>query len=46
MKAAFSFPAAISVIEKRESFILEAARSPGFTVDDLRKAMAAGEDIH
>ncbi|MCG8546120.1 MAG: RraA family protein [Alphaproteobacteria bacterium] len=43
---AAELPAAISVIEKRESFILEAARSPGFTVDDLRKAMAAGEDIH
>ncbi len=39
-------PAAITVIEKKESFILEAARSGNFTVDALRKAMADGEDIH
>jgi len=45
-EAAEALPAAISKIEKKESFILEAARSPGFTVHDLRKAMAAGEDIH
>jgi len=46
LDVANDLPAAIGVIEKKESFILEAARSPGFSVDDLRKAMSAGEDIH
>jgi regulator of RNase E activity RraA len=45
-EAAEGLPAAIAKIEKKEKFILDAARSPGFTVDALRKAMAAGEDIH
>lgn len=46
LSVAAELPAAIKVIEKKESFILEAARSADFSVDDLRKAMAAGEDIH
>jgi len=45
-EAAEGLPAAISKIEKKEKFILDAARTPGFTVDALKKAMAAGEDIH
>lgn len=45
-EAAEALPAAIAKIEKKEKFILDAARSPGFTVEVLRKAMAAGEDIH
>jgi regulator of RNase E activity RraA len=44
--AAEGLPAAIAKIEKKERLILDAARAPGFTVDALRKAMAAGEDIH
>jgi hypothetical protein len=31
---------------RREGLILEAARRRGFSVDDLRRAMAAGDDIH
>jgi hypothetical protein len=44
--AAEGLPAAIAKIEKKERLILDAARAPGFTVDALRNAMAAGEDIH
>jgi len=44
--AAAKLPAAISVIEHKEALILKAARSPGFTVAALRKAMSDGEDIH
>ncbi|MEM9682758.1 MAG: RraA family protein [Pseudomonadota bacterium] len=43
---AADLPGAIAKIEKKESFILEAARSPGFSIDALRQAMSAGEDIH
>ena len=44
--AAAELPAAISILERKEALILKAARSPGFTVVALRKAMADGEDIH
>jgi regulator of RNase E activity RraA len=43
---AAELPATISILERKEALILEAARGPGFTVDALRKAMADGEDIH
>jgi regulator of RNase E activity RraA len=46
LEAAEGLPAAISKIEKKERLILDAARGPNFGVDALRKAMAAGEDIH
>lgn len=44
--AAEKLPAAIEKIARREKLIIDAARRPGFSVEELRKAMAAGEDIH
>jgi len=37
---------AIEVMAQREKLILDAARQPGFGVEDIRRAMAAGDDIH
>ena len=39
-------PAAIDVLTRREAVILDAARSPGFNVDILKKAMADSAEIH
>jgi regulator of RNase E activity RraA len=39
-------PHAIDVMIQREKLILDAARLPGFGVEDIRRAMAAGDDIH
>ncbi len=36
----------IDVMARKEKLLLDAARRPGFSVDDLRQAMVAGEDIH
>jgi regulator of RNase E activity RraA len=39
-------PAAIDLCARKEAPILNAARSPGFTIADLRAAMAEADDIH
>lgn len=45
-QAAPKLPHAIGVMIAREKLLLDAAREPGFTVADIRRAMAAGDDIH
>lgn len=44
--AATRLPHAIEVVLAREKLILDAAAKPGFSVADIRAAMAAGDDIH
>lgn len=44
--AAARLPHAIEVIVAREKLILDAAAQPGFSVADIRRAMAEGDDIH
>ena len=44
--AAPHLPRAIEIIIARERLILDAAAAPGFGVEDIRRAMAAGDDIH
>ena len=39
-------PSAIDILTRREAIILEVARSPGFNVDILKKAMADSAEIH
>ena len=39
-------PSAIDVLTRREAVILEVARSPGFNVEILKKAMAHSAEIH
>ena len=39
-------PAAIDVLTRREAVILDVARSPGFNVEILKKAMADSAEIH
>ena len=39
-------PSAIDVLTRREAVILEVARSPGFNVEVLKKAMADSAEIH
>ena len=39
-------PSAIDVLTRREAVILEVARSPGFNVEILKKAMADSAEIH
>ena len=39
-------PTAIDVLTRREAVILEVARSPGFNVEILKKAMADSAEIH
>ncbi len=34
------------VVLRRERLILDAVDRPGFSVADIRKAMAEGDDIH
>ena len=43
---ASEIPAAADRIIRREAIILKAARSPGFSTDDLRKAFEEGDQIH
>jgi regulator of RNase E activity RraA len=38
-------PAAIDLMARKEKVILDAARVPGFTVDKMRAAMAASEQV-
>jgi hypothetical protein len=39
-------PSAIDLLTRREAVILEVARSPGFNVEILKKAMADSAEIH
>jgi regulator of RNase E activity RraA len=39
-------PHAIQVMIQREQLIMAAARQPGFSVEDIRRAMDKGDDIH
>ncbi len=39
-------PHAIGVMIQREQLIMQAAREPGFSVADIRRAMEQGDDIH
>ena len=39
-------PSAIDILTRREAIILEVARSPGFNVDILKKAMSDSAEIH
>lgn len=39
-------PGAAALLQKREAVILEAARSPGFNVEMLARAMADADEIH
>ena len=39
-------PAAVELLARREKVIIDAARSPGFSVARLRQAFAEAEDIH
>ena len=41
-----ALPKAIDVIARREALFIEASRHPGFSVADMRRAMADGDDIH
>ena len=43
---AADIPAAADRIIRREAIILKAARSPGFSTEDLRKAFEEGDQIH
>jgi regulator of RNase E activity RraA len=45
-EAAPKLPAAIELLTRREAAILRVARSPGFTVDKLKAAIAEAEEIH
>ena len=45
-EVAGEIPAAADRIVRREAIILKAARSPGFSTDDLRKAFQEGDQIH
>jgi regulator of RNase E activity RraA len=39
-------PAAVALLTRREKVIIDAAKSPGFSVARLRQAFAEQEDIH
>lgn len=43
---ASQMPRAIQIMIQREQLILEAARQPVFRVEDIRRAMEQGDDIH
>ncbi len=43
---AADLPRGIDIMIRRERLLLTAARAPGFSVDDIRKALAEAEDIH
>lgn len=46
IEAVERLPLAIDLCSRKEAPILNAARSPGFTIVDLRAAMAEADDIH
>ena len=39
-------PAACDLLARKEAAILDKARKPGFTVEDLKRAFAEQDDIH
>jgi regulator of RNase E activity RraA len=39
-------PAAAAQIARREKVLLDAAKRPGFTVEELKRALAAADEIH
>ena len=43
---AAELPRGIDIMVRRERLLLDAARRPGFSVDDIRKALDAADDIH
>lgn len=45
-RVALQLPHAIQVMIQREQLIMQAASRPGFGVEDIRHAMAQGDDIH
>ena len=36
----------VDLLARREAVLIEAARKPGFSVDDLREAFKKQQDIH
>jgi regulator of RNase E activity RraA len=44
--AVAKLPAAIDLLTRREKVIIDAAKTPGFSVERLRRAFAEQEDIH
>jgi regulator of RNase E activity RraA len=44
--AAEKIPAACDLLARKEAAILDKARKPGFTVEDLKRAFAEQDDIH
>lgn len=46
LAAARKIPEAARRIARREAVLLEAARRPGFSVEDIRRALAAADEIH
>jgi len=46
LAAARQIPEAAARIARREALLLEAARRPGFSVDDIKHALAAADEIH
>jgi regulator of RNase E activity RraA len=45
-RVAADIPAAVDLLVRREAVILQAATSPGFNIEVLKKAMADSADIH
>ncbi len=43
---AAQLPRGIDIMIKREKFMLDAAKQPGFSVADIKRALDAAEDIH
>lgn len=44
--AAAGIPAAVALLVRKEKVILDVARSPGFSMDRLREALQASDEIH
>ena len=45
-EAVKEIPAAVALIARREKVIIDASKSPGFSIARLRQAFAEQEDIH
>jgi hypothetical protein len=39
-------PAAIDLLTRREAVVIGASKSPGFSIEDLRRAFAEQSEIH
>jgi regulator of RNase E activity RraA len=44
--AAAAIPAAVDLLVRKEKVILDLARAPGFTIEALRAALKASDEIH